>query len=237
VRRPRRAMKLPRQWRLATIVASLLCMCAAATVVAGNGLGAAIQIGYNNMSLQHQTTWQSSTAAVGKNVLQVFNNATSGASRALYALSKSPVAASLLAYNLGGGPAAQLWVRPDSGSANSATIAPIWTNGRGRVVNLNADLLDGVEGSAYARSTWVIRDVTVGAANGNVTSASSNCNAGEVAVGGGVTWSATPTASQHVAFSTPIGAAGDAPIGWAAGVYNNSGSERPFTVRAICTPD
>jgi hypothetical protein len=232
-----RVIGCTRAGRVAGVGALVITVLATGNAVAGNGLGASIQIGFNNMSLQHQTTWQSSTAAVGKNVLQLFNNATSGASRGLYVLSKSPAAAALLAYNIGGGPAAQLWVKPDSGSANSATIPPIWTNGRGRVVNLNADLLDGIDGSAYARSTWVIRDVTVGAANGNVTSASSNCNAGEVAVGGGVTWSATPTASQHVAFSTPTGAAGDAPIGWAAGVYNNSGSEKPFTVRAICTPD
>jgi hypothetical protein len=235
--RARPPAALRRKWAVVASLVAALTLLMSSIVAAGNGLGASIQIGFNNMSLQHQTTWQSSTAAVGKNVLQLFNNATSGASRALYALSKSPTAASLLAYNLGGGPAAQLWVKPDSGSANSATIAPIWTNGRGRVVNLNADLLDGVDGSAYARSTWVIRDVTAGAANGSVTSTASNCNAGEVAVGGGVTWSATPTASQHVAFSTPIGAAGDSPIGWSAGVYNNSGSERPFTVRAICTPD
>jgi hypothetical protein len=233
---PQRSRVTKRDWLFAGAAACVLTSLAATAAIGGNGLGAAIQIGYNNMSLQHQTTWQSSTAAVGKSVLQIFNNATSGASRALYVLNRSSAAAALVAYNVAGGPAAQLWVKPDTGSSLSATRAPITTNGRGRVVNLNADLLDGVEASGFARSTWVIRDVTASAADNGVTNAVSNCNSGEIAVGGGVTWSVTPTASQHVSLSTPIGASGGPATGWSASVYNNSGSARAFTVRAICTP-
>jgi hypothetical protein len=79
------------------------------------------------------------------------NNATSGASMALYALSKSPTGPTISIWNTGGGTPARFVV-------SAPNIAPISTNGQGLVTNLNADKVDGLDASAFARRLWAVVD-------------------------------------------------------------------------------
>jgi hypothetical protein len=180
---------------IALVGAALLAIGGTASVLAGNGLGAVIQIGFNNIAGTHATTLQSgagTAAAVGKNVLQVYNNATSGISRSLYLVSRSAGGATFRSVNTGGGPAG------DFGVTTSAGV-PFTTNGRGRVTNLNADLLDGLDSSAFVRNSGLVAGVA-SATNSNVSkSSTATCPPDQVVLGGGGT--VTP-ATSTVALGT-----------------------------------
>jgi hypothetical protein len=124
----------------------------ASAVVGASGLGGNIQIGFNNIAGQYSTVLQNTAAGgVGKRTLQLWNQATSGASMALYALSKSPTGPTISIWNTGGGTPARFVV-------SAPNIAPISTNGQGLVTNLNADKVDGMDASAFARRLWAVVD-------------------------------------------------------------------------------
>jgi hypothetical protein len=135
---------------IAAIVLSVTTASSVIAATAASGLGGNIQIGFNNIAGQYSTTLQNTPAGgIGKRTLQLWNQATSGLSTALYAVSRSPGGPALTAWNTGGGAAAQLLV-------SSSAVAPITTNGQGLVTNLNADRVDGLDGSAFARRLWAV---------------------------------------------------------------------------------
>jgi hypothetical protein len=122
-----------------------------ASVVAGaSGLGGNIQIGFNNIAGQYSTTLQNTaTGGVGKRTLQLWNQATSGVSSALYAVGRSPTGVAIYSINTGGGAAARLLVSAES-------VAPLSTNGRGLVTNLNADMVDGKHASQFVERLYAL---------------------------------------------------------------------------------
>lgn len=134
------------------LLAAFVVTSTVAAATAASGLGGNIQIGFNNIAGQYSTILQNTaTGGVGKRTLQLWNQATTGASTALYAISKSAGGPTILIWNTRGGPAAQLTV-------SASNIAPISTNGQGLVTNLNADKVDGMDASAFARRLWAVVD-------------------------------------------------------------------------------
>jgi hypothetical protein len=139
----------------AVIAAIVLTVTTASSVIAAtaaSGLGGNIQIGFNNITGQYSTTLQNTAAGgIGVRTFQLWNQATSGASTALYAVTRSAAGPTVSAWNTGGGAAARLLV-------SSSTVAPITTNGQGLVTNLNADRVDGLDASVFARRLWAVVD-------------------------------------------------------------------------------
>jgi hypothetical protein len=144
--------ELPRPAVAGMIAAAILALIVTSNVTGASGLGGNIQIGFNNIAGQYSTVLQNTTAGgVGKRTLQLWNQASTGASMALYALSKSPTGPTISIWNTGGGTPARFVV-------SAPNIAPISTNGQGLVTNLNADKVDGLDASAFARRLWAVVD-------------------------------------------------------------------------------
>jgi hypothetical protein len=111
----------------------------AAAAVAGDPL----RLGVVN-SINAMTTLSSSIA---ERVLLIQNTSTAVGARALHLYSKG-AASTALVTNVGTGPALQLQV--------GAGRAPITVNAdAGKAVNLNADKIDGIDGTALVRGTGV----------------------------------------------------------------------------------
>jgi hypothetical protein len=144
--------ELPRPAVAGMIAAAILALIVTSNVTGASGLGGNIQIGFNNIAGQYSTVVQNTAAGgVGKRTLQLWNQATTGASMALYALSKSPTGPTISIWNTGGGTPARFVV-------SAPNIAPISTNGQGLVTNLNADKVDGLDASAFVRRLWAVVD-------------------------------------------------------------------------------
>jgi hypothetical protein len=103
----------------------------------------------------------------------------------------------------------------------------------------DADRLDGLDSSAFIRSANIVMrtaDTTLndGSANWDVA----NCQSGERAVGGGVqlVGTAGPTfdANSPVLFSRPHFVANTVPVGWWAGMRNETGTSKTMRVYVIC---
>ena len=113
--------------KVAPAAAIVLVFLVAGTALAGAGYGGAIQIGLNNLAASYQTNLIAT--ASNKTALAVTNHATSGVSRAISALSKSPSATAIYAQNWYGS-ALQLVTPTDE--------PPMIVNSAVRVANLNA---------------------------------------------------------------------------------------------------
>jgi hypothetical protein len=132
------------------LLSALVITSTVAAATAASGLGGNVQIGFNNIAGQYSTMLQNTAAGgVGVRTFQVWNQAVSGISPALYAVSRSGGGPAATIWNTGGGPAAQLQV-------SSAAVAPFTTNGQGLVTNLNADRVDGLHASVFARRLWAV---------------------------------------------------------------------------------
>ncbi len=85
----------------------------------------------------------------------------------------------------------------------------------------------------------VVRVAPLTAFSGKTTG-SAQCNAGEVATGGGFYWTNVPTQPMYVidqaaaTGATVITTSGGIPNRWFVEVYNGSGSTQPGTVQVIC---
>jgi hypothetical protein len=118
--------------------ALVLVMVIAGTVVAGSGLRGTVQLGVSNTISGYATSLVATAA--GKNSLQLYNQATTGISRALYARSLSPAAVTAYLYATAGIPL-QL--------QGPTTKPPMVVNSSVKVGNLNADQLDGKDSTGF----------------------------------------------------------------------------------------
>ena len=153
----------------------------AGTAVAGAGYGGAIQIGLDNLASSYQTNLLATAA--NKTALAVTNHATTGVSRAIFALSKSPYATAVYAQNWYGS-ALQLVTPTDK--------PPMIVNSSVRVANLNAEragvadnasALAGMPASGYQRrvsgTCAVDQQVTAVNADGTVACGADSVDGGD----------------------------------------------------------
>jgi hypothetical protein len=126
--------------------AALLVLVFASTVVAGTGVGGTFQLGVNNTvnaASTLLTTTFTGTSTSWATSLQVINNATTGLSRSLYVLSKSPSAPAAVIQNPVG---TALWLQGPAGKPPIVVSA-----GMGTATNLSADRLDGIDSTGFMK--------------------------------------------------------------------------------------
>jgi hypothetical protein len=112
----------------------------AASVLGGNGVGAVLNLGTENTVDRTTIVSGSQDGAT----LRLLNTGVTELARGLSAFSRG-VRGTILAENTGTGPALTATVR--------GGVPPIAVNSSGKVANLNVDLLDGNDASAFARGT------------------------------------------------------------------------------------
>jgi hypothetical protein len=133
--------------KTAVVAAVVATLATTATVaVAGSGVGGVFNLGQSN-TVNHASLLAGSTAG---DQLDVANVNTGSTAKAVGLLGKSPTAPAAAVANNGGGPALGLTV--NSGKS------PFTVNSQAKVANLNADQLDGLDQSAFLRTTGKAAD-------------------------------------------------------------------------------
>jgi hypothetical protein len=118
-------------------VAAALVLCTA-TALAGSGVGGIFNLGQTNTV--NGTSTLTGTSAGEQ--LKVTNGSTLSGAAGIYAGSGSATGAAVQGVNLKGGPALQATVK--------TTAPPLKVNSSTKVVNLNADQLDGFDSSVFS---------------------------------------------------------------------------------------
>lgn len=122
------------------LLAIVLSLSLASPALAGTGVGAVFNIGVTN-TVNAVTTLVGTTTG---SMLSITNNSTGTAARALTVTSKSASGNTIYSTNTGGGPALGLSV--------PAGRAPMKvSSGAAKVINLDADKLDGQDSAAYQK--------------------------------------------------------------------------------------
>lgn len=117
------------------------------------------------------------TGSLNGQLLLVNNTNTGSSAQAIKATSRAP-AGTIRAENSGGGPALSLKV--------NAGVAPLAVDANtAKVVNLNADKLDGLDASAFLRSTTYNISSASGSCDPSVCSNVVLCDPGDVLLSGG----------------------------------------------------
>jgi len=145
-------------------IAVLALVLVPAVALAGTGVGAVFNLGKTN-TVNAQSTLTGSAAKL----LQVTNTSTGASSSAIGANSKGSSGPTIKAGNTGGGPALGLTV--------GAGKAPFTVNSTGKVTKLNADLVDGLDSTAFQHAynhTIVVSPVGSQSANGTALSSALN---------------------------------------------------------------
>ena len=130
--------------RRAAAIAGIGLLFGTATTLAGTGVNAVLNLDVKN-TVNGTTTL---TGATGGPQLSVANTSTASGARAITATSKSASVATEYLANTGGGPALSVNVPP--GKAPLAVSA-----GAGKVPNLDADNIDGLDSKQLAKGTGV----------------------------------------------------------------------------------
>ncbi len=149
-----------RKSRMTIFTALVLLLVLSSTALAGSGVGGVFNLGQLN-TVSGSVTQLVGTMS-GNRLFYVKNNATTAGSSAIDAENNSTTAAAFRAKNAGGGPAFTLNVKTN-------TTPPMITNSTGKVRNLNSDLLDGKDSSAFQGSykhTVVVSPIGTDAQNG-----------------------------------------------------------------------
>jgi hypothetical protein len=239
--------------KVAAASAGVLVLVVAGTTVAGTGLGGTFQLGVDNTvngASTLLTTTFTGTTTTWATSLQVVNNATTGLSRTLYVLSKSPTAPAAVIQNTVG---TALWLQGPAGKP-PLIVSP----GAGTATNLSADKLDGIDSTgflpaqgtaansaalggsppaAYWRGQMYVRSmVTNGSANVNSTcpegaicfAGGYYCDTGDALLGGG--FSEIDNGTRLVASEPFTPNPQDA---WRVKFVNNS-TEDTITVHTLC---
>jgi hypothetical protein len=184
---------------------------------------------------------RATTVVVGLAIMLglIFGLATSafganGGNFILGSLNNTATAITKLTGTVGGGPALQV-SNPSTATGSTALDlqvatgkAPMKVNRTTKVTNLNADLLDGKDSSAFfvGRTYLITAEFNVPAGLG--TSIGFGCDGGDVALSGGYEGAADGT---HIASNGPNpGAAGS----WAIQANNNSGPDDSIIARVRC---
>jgi hypothetical protein len=110
--------------------------------------------------------------------LKLRNNGTEGGALDAKCKTANNAKACIRANNTADGQALELKTSAD-------TTSPIKTNSKGRVDNLNVDMLDSLNSTQFLGSTLRVRLNTQGLADGTNAAANVTCQAGETLVGGG----------------------------------------------------
>lgn len=121
----------------AVILSTVLLLGLASTALAGSGIGGVFNLGVVN-TVNALTTL---TGSLNARLLQVTNTSTGAGAGAIGAINKGAGASTIRAQNDGNGPALGLFV--------TNNVPPIVTNSNGKVTNLNADSLDGLDSSNF----------------------------------------------------------------------------------------
>jgi hypothetical protein len=131
----------------AVLLASLLALALASTALAGTGVGAVFNLGrINSVNALSQLT-----GSVNARMLHVANTNTGASAGAISTINTSASASTLRAQNNGTGAALGLFVKSNG-------IPPMLVNSNGKVSNLNADLLDGQDSSAFLPTNATAQD-------------------------------------------------------------------------------
>ncbi len=209
-----RASALTKGTLIAVVALSLVLT---STAMAGTGVGAVFNLGRTN-AVNARSILAGGVNAV---MLQVNNNNTDANAGSIAAVSRGATAPTLRAENRGAGSALGLF------TANNAP--PLTVNSTGKVVDLNADLLDGRDASQFMlTNTFRAEAVTdAGFVKGDGTfTKTAACPAGSVLLSGGP---ASVDSTSEVLDSFPSAVQNE----WFARITANGGNDH-WTVVVLC---